>query len=207
MYIKSMKRAPEEALQTREKLLDSAMAVFLEKGYSDARIDDIAKAAGMTRGAFYHHFKGKKEIYYALVNERNQPAMSIILRIQADDREVSLEQLKQFITDYLQLLASDRRFKEANELTVLKTAFVPELKEGMEAKKAGMHSLLDWLDGRITLLIEKGDLSPSLDARKAGFALYAALFGTVSMWLIDPSLFPLLEQSDALAETILKVLE
>ena len=52
-------RRPEERPQ---ELLDAALAVFAERGYGNARIDDVAEAAGVTKGAVYHYFANKEEL-------------------------------------------------------------------------------------------------------------------------------------------------
>lgn len=55
---------PEETVQ---KILDAALQLFLEKGYEETTILDIVdNMGGMTRGAFYHHFKSKEEVLDAL---------------------------------------------------------------------------------------------------------------------------------------------
>src|SRR6201999_3595038 len=46
----------------RSRLLDAAMQVIREKGYSATTGDDICAAAGVTKGAFFHHFKSKEEL-------------------------------------------------------------------------------------------------------------------------------------------------
>jgi len=46
----------------RSRLLDAAMQVIREKGYSATTVDDICGAAGVTKGAFFHHFKSKEEL-------------------------------------------------------------------------------------------------------------------------------------------------
>ena len=43
----------------RAKLLDAALAVIRRKGYSAATVDELCAAAGVTKGAFFHHFKSK----------------------------------------------------------------------------------------------------------------------------------------------------
>jgi TetR/AcrR family transcriptional regulator, transcriptional repressor for nem operon len=45
---------------SREKLLDAAVHVIRSKGYSAARVEDICAAAGLTKGAFFHHFASKE---------------------------------------------------------------------------------------------------------------------------------------------------
>ena len=51
---------------TREKLLKAALQVFSEKGFNAARLQDIAETAGVSRGAFYWHFKNKFDLYCTL---------------------------------------------------------------------------------------------------------------------------------------------
>jgi AcrR family transcriptional regulator len=199
MYNKTMKRAAEEALQTRESLLDSAMKVFLEKGYSDARIEDISEAAGVTRGAFYHHFDGKKEIYFALVEERCRPAMMLAVGLESDSALDPRGKLREFIAGYIRLLSEDKGFREATELTILKTAAVPELQEGMETKRASMHATQQWMKDII-----EGLGVP--EAAAAAFVLHSALSGVTTLWLIDPTLYPIEGNADRIADLILKLI-
>jgi len=51
---------------TRSLLLDAAEEVFAEKGFTTATLDDIAQAAGYTKGAIYKHFAGKEELFLAV---------------------------------------------------------------------------------------------------------------------------------------------
>jgi AcrR family transcriptional regulator len=60
-------RRQEYAEATREALLDTARTLFVEHGYNQAGVDAIARAARVTRGAFYHHFPDKLALFEALV--------------------------------------------------------------------------------------------------------------------------------------------
>lgn len=50
----------------REVILDGALAVFAERGYDAARIEDIARAAGVSRATFYNHFSEREEVLASL---------------------------------------------------------------------------------------------------------------------------------------------
>src|SRR3984885_14885837 len=53
--------------QTRQRLLDAAQAIFMKKGFVAASVEDIAEAAGYTRGAFYSNFRSKPELFLELL--------------------------------------------------------------------------------------------------------------------------------------------
>ncbi|MBC8197317.1 MAG: TetR/AcrR family transcriptional regulator [Candidatus Marinimicrobia bacterium] len=53
--------------EKKEKILDSAMEVFIKSGYSETRMDDIVNESGMSKGAIYYHYKSKKELFLALI--------------------------------------------------------------------------------------------------------------------------------------------
>jgi AcrR family transcriptional regulator len=52
--------------RTRALLLDAAEEVFAEKGFTPASLDDIARAAGYTKGAIYKHFATKEDLFLAV---------------------------------------------------------------------------------------------------------------------------------------------
>jgi AcrR family transcriptional regulator len=54
---------------TRRALLDAARELFAERGYHEAAAEEIVRRAGMTRGAMYHHFEDKRDLFRAVVEE------------------------------------------------------------------------------------------------------------------------------------------
>lgn len=54
-----MQASTESASPSRQKLLDAALSVIRTKGYSATTVDELCAAAGVTKGAFFHHFKSK----------------------------------------------------------------------------------------------------------------------------------------------------
>lgn len=54
--------------ETREKLIAAARKAFAEKGFADASMDDLAAAAGLTRGALHHNFRDKRGLLAAVVD-------------------------------------------------------------------------------------------------------------------------------------------
>ncbi len=56
--------------QTRDRLLDAASDVFAKRGYTAASLDDVAQAAGYTKGAVYSNFASKADLFMALIERR-----------------------------------------------------------------------------------------------------------------------------------------
>ncbi|MFZ5573326.1 MAG: TetR/AcrR family transcriptional regulator [Thermodesulfobacteriota bacterium] len=59
----SKTRKEEYAEMTRQALMDSALELFITKGFHKTSIEDIVQRARVTRGALYHHFQNKEEIF------------------------------------------------------------------------------------------------------------------------------------------------
>lgn len=55
--------------QKKQRILDAAISVFIENGFEETSLREIASAAGLTTGAIYHHFKNKDELFYHAVKE------------------------------------------------------------------------------------------------------------------------------------------
>ncbi|MEW6636531.1 MAG: helix-turn-helix domain-containing protein [Actinomycetota bacterium] len=59
----------ERRAATRRALLDAARSLFAEKGYHETSAEEIVRRAGLTRGALYHHFKDKRDLFRVVVDE------------------------------------------------------------------------------------------------------------------------------------------
>ena len=53
---------------SKEQILEAAMKVFVKNGFSETRMDDIAEVSGLSKGAIYHHYNSKKDLFLALID-------------------------------------------------------------------------------------------------------------------------------------------
>jgi AcrR family transcriptional regulator len=74
MYVKGKKADRSE--QTRRLLLDVARRLFAEHGFAGTPTEEIVRQAGVTRGALYYHFKDKRDLFRAVVEEMQQQGMA-----------------------------------------------------------------------------------------------------------------------------------
>jgi AcrR family transcriptional regulator len=76
-----------ETRSTRDRLLDAAIDVFVEQGFEGARLQDIARGAGLTTGAIYANFRGKSELLFDAMGTRADTEFDTLLA-QARGRDM-----------------------------------------------------------------------------------------------------------------------
>ena len=88
-------------------ILSAAEALFLAKNYADVSMEDIAEAAGVTKGALYHHFAGKEALYAAMMHavlSEKQALFEAVVRSPGTCRE----RLRRFALSFFQLPREER---------------------------------------------------------------------------------------------------
>lgn len=98
----------ERTEETRRVLLKSARLIFARDGFEACRIEDIAAAAGYTRGAFYANFSTKEELFFALLQEETDGHASRI-RAVLESYE-SVERRMAALRDYYVQRIADREW-------------------------------------------------------------------------------------------------
>src|SRR3989304_3704090 len=124
-----MRRTREEAAVTRATLLKTALSVFSAKGYAAATLDDVAKAAKVTRGAIYWHFKSKADLYNTLVQEFSARGAAVVQQAVAEGGTL-LEILRRVFVRQCALIEEDKEARAVMELALFKTGLASELRPG-----------------------------------------------------------------------------
>ncbi|MFB8189775.1 TetR/AcrR family transcriptional regulator [Microbacterium sp. NPDC055988] len=80
-----------DAAETARRILDVATVHFAEHGYAAASVDEIAQAAGVTRGAVYHHYSSKPLLFAAVAAEQQRiVAVAIVTAITDSTPDTAL---------------------------------------------------------------------------------------------------------------------
>jgi len=87
-------RQPEE---TRQKLVAAARGLILERGFTGTGVDQICAAAGVTKGAFFHHFKSKDDIGQAALDNWAAFGMGLYASAKAEPARHPLDHVHKFI--------------------------------------------------------------------------------------------------------------
>lgn len=185
MYILWVRRTKEEAAATREQILDAALLVFSRKGYSAATLQDVAAEAGLTRGAVYWHFKGKVELYSALVGERFARANEVLAEALSP-RYSPLESIERLLTRSLEYLEEDPAYRAVLSITLFKTELTPELEPGFQQKIASVRRLVDVVADLVRKGIAAGQIDRAIDPKAAALAAVSLMNGATALHLMDP---------------------
>jgi TetR/AcrR family transcriptional regulator, acrAB operon repressor len=171
------RRTAEEAARTREALLDTALGVFAERGFAAAQLDDIAKRAELTRGALYHHFTDKADLFLAVLKERWGTVLGPVMEA-LEGREKPEARLRAFTVAFLDAMRTDPRARALMRMSLSGDTRLPELAQGMEDKAEALDA---WVDAVSRVLKEAGAGRESKDRATAlvialnGHALWASM--------------------------------
>jgi TetR/AcrR family acrAB operon transcriptional repressor len=180
-----MRKTKEEAEVTKEKLLDAGLKVFSKKGYATATLDDIAKEAGVTRGAVYWHFKGgKADLMVAILNDGITRANDIMLNVIAAE-EKPIKKLERLAVRMLEFLEEDERYRAVQEILIFKTGDDPELTLRLADKQLAQRETLKYLVDLIEAAKEAGEVRRDVDSTTIALAYYGMINGTVLLWMVD----------------------
>lgn len=102
---------------TESRILELSMQLFIEKGYEQTTLQDVADALGMTRGAIYHHFKNKEQMVDAVTTYMFHKAVPFE-SIKADTSLTALDKLKKIV------LCSVSSEDQANTILALSKTFL-----------------------------------------------------------------------------------
>lgn len=86
---------PRSGTATRENLLDAAQALIFDHGFSATSVDKVIERAGVTKGAFFHHFKSKAELGRAVIERHAERDMAHCDRTLARAEKLSGDPLQQ----------------------------------------------------------------------------------------------------------------
>ncbi len=201
-----MRRIKEDADKTRQTILDAALTIFSRQGYHPARLQDIAEVASVTRGAIYHHFGSKADLYITLIREASELFNDVIAKAIAGGGTFQ-EVGKRVLINAWTFLEEDPHLTKVVELFTFKTGFTSELDEINKQRVEESETLVAYIAGFIHKAIERGELRPDLDPEIVARAFIACQNGIMSLWLTNRNAFSLKESAPALAETFFRGIE
>ena len=94
----------KRALKTKQHLIDTAMTLFLQRGYSPTTIDHIADAAGVSRASFYTYFSSKREIMIVAGHDCRHSSHQLFHELGSLNRDDLVPEMRQWVAKYFKFL-------------------------------------------------------------------------------------------------------
>ncbi len=197
-----MRRTKEEAAETRSEILQSAKALFLDKGYENVSLEEIATAAGVTRGAVHWHFKNKQGLMFAIRDEAQQPFQDLADRMS---KELPLDPLD-LIADTIAAIFDDVQGDPRNRsmLKVMMHLDMAFCDGGTSRASSFRHDMQEHFERIFTSMNKKTKLPAPWTPDTAASALTAVIGGLITEWTLDRGNFQLVPCGQMFIKMVLK---
>lgn len=201
-----VKRTRDEALETRSALLDTAEHVFSAHGVSRTSLADIARAAGVTRGAIYWHFQDKADLFCKMVARVTLPMEDAPCQAVHHESADPLASIRAMMIDILKRTSEDPQARRVFHIAFHKCEYVDEMEVVWNRFKEMRSGCLMRLEQGLDAAIARGQLPKGLNARHAALGLHAMMDGLISRWVTDPESVPLQRESEQIVDLFLAAL-
>ncbi len=193
----------EEALATRLRLLDAAEIMFAEKGVSRTSLQDIAEAAGATRGAIYWHFKNKADLFNAMMARITLPMEEALCQIGRDAVRDPLDELLGEILSAMRKIATDERTRRVFEIATLKVEYVDELLAVKAREVQTYADMVCQIQRSLLSASARRGIALPISPLVGAYGLHALVMGLIQSWLLTPSTFDLVKTAEVAIGTYL----
>jgi TetR/AcrR family acrAB operon transcriptional repressor len=182
------RKTKEETERTYHALLDAATELFISQGVAKTTLNEIACAAGMTRGAVYWHFANKDAVIKALwernAEEVHRRFLDALSHLDPDD---PVAHFRRIVKDILLAAADDPKLSQALRIIMHCIEFTEEETELQRFLFAQRNEITLALEGAVATLAEQGVLRVSLQVEMVSHALWSYVSGLLHAHL-DPGL-------------------
>ena len=169
--------------ETRSHLLDVAGELFAERGYDATSVAAICARAGVTKGAFYHHFKSKQAVFLEL-RDRWLAPLETQLTLARDPNE-TLPQLLQRVADMTRAMFAEAGENQRQQVFLELLSAARQDPAILPAVLAPLHRYREWFAQAISTGVKEGTLR-KVDRALAAQVLVSWGFGLVMLSLLDP---------------------
>ena len=167
---------------TRQKIVSSATRLFSLNGYDGTGVAEICEAAGVSKGAFYHHFPSKQDVFLTILNEWLDQLSSQMqnARLTSPNVPESLIAMSGLTDQVFQM--SKHHYSLFFEFWIQAIRH-PEI---WQAANAPYHRFQTWLAAILQNGIDEGSIDPSISAQETSRTLIAMVLGLLLQAFFDP---------------------
>ena len=187
------RRTKEDAQATRSHILDTAELVFEQRGVSGTSLHELAKAAGLTRGAIYWHFKDKSDLFNAMMERATMPLEEPGGVCGLANTDLTLAGLRDSFVAVLRRVVADPQMKRVFAIATHKVEYIGELDAVRDRHLRVRNDCVAEVERTLRQAMRRGELSRRMPTRAAAVGLHALLDGLLQNWMLDPAAFDLVK--------------
>lgn len=177
-----------EAEQTRQQIIAAARRVFHAKGVSRCSLEQVAREAGVTRGAVYWHFQNKQDLFFAVREQATLPLVDQVDESLVDETLADpLEGIRLALLRVFSVLERDPAARETFQVMIHCCEYVAEFAPVLARINDSCDDLKSKLERAYRRAAERGQLREGLDPALLARDSVAFLTGTVDRWLAGPA--------------------
>ena len=202
-WTEMVRKTKDEASETRSRLLDAAERVFNKNGVSCTSLNEIAKAAGLTRGAIYWHFKNKADLFDAMMARATLPMEEMVARASDQSIHEPLAYIRECAVYVLVRTATDKQLQRVFDISSHKCEYVGDMVQMRTRLIEGRNACLSQIEAGISHAIQKGQLPETINPRRAAIGMHALIDGLIANWVLDPGYFKLAKEAEGMVDVYL----
>lgn len=180
----------QEALATRNRLLDAAEVLFQAQGVSQTSLQQIAQQAGATRGAIYWHFKDKADLFNAMMERVKLPLEAAGQAAGAAPGD-PLGEITHRLVAALNLMTSDAQVRRVLEVATHQVEYTQEMASVRQRHLSVRNECIHDFQKAFRLAARRQHLRLPVPASVAAQGMHALITGVIQNWLLDPAAFDL----------------
>jgi TetR/AcrR family acrAB operon transcriptional repressor len=200
------RKTKQQALETRQHILDAAVQEFSRRGVSVTSLTDIATVAGVTRGAIYWHFKNKVELFNEIWHNAESKIHALEHEYQAKFPDDPLHVLTETLIYILESTVSNTEWRALMEIVFHKCEFVGEMVLFQHVRQGLYAECYERIEETLRNCINCRQLPVDLHCRRAAILLRAYMTGLMENWLFVPCTFDLHGESRKLIAILIDML-
>ena len=194
------RRTKADAQTTRNNLLDAAEQLFQSRGVSHTSLNDIATAAGTTRGAIYWHFKDKADLFNAMMERVTLPLEQTlnsaqgVLGVASSD---PVADIRHAMLEALRLIATDEQTCRVLKIATHQVEYTTDMGAVLERHLSVHGGCVARNHAALQRAFAARGQPPPMALDFAARGLQVLVEGLVHQWLLNPEAFDL--QANGLA--------
>lgn len=186
-----MRKTKTEALKTKEHLMLAALETFYRKGIARTSLNEIAQAAGVTRGALYWHFKNKEDLFDALFQRICDDIENCIAQDAANAEGGSWTVFRHTLLHFFERLQSNDIHYKFHNILFLKCEHTEQNAAVIAIARKHQAIWREKITAVLTEAVENQDLADDLDKETAVIFIKSTLDGLIWRWFSSCERFDL----------------